>query len=166
MHVVSSRQSSGRGDNDESLGTKQLSPIAHPLVSVTCHQTGIWLDCESAPCENRVSLVAANLSIDKHGWLHFVDAASRWCWTIYLDEKLFCFLNGAVTKDRTLAKPSCQVRWLSKLKSACLIYLYSFVCSVARRFPSFVEAWLCYAHGCIFFALFLLPSPKLIGMAI
>ena len=41
-----------RGDNDESLGTKQLSSIIHPLASVrdsfmccnlNCLQTGIWL---------------------------------------------------------------------------------------------------------------------------
>ena len=82
------------------------------------------------------------------------------CWTIYLAEKSFCFLNGAVTKNRTLTKPSCQVRRLSKLKSACLIYLYSFACSAARRVPSFVEAWLCYAHRCTFLALFPLPSPR------
>ena len=102
--------------------------------------------------------------ISKHGWLHFVDAASR-SLTIYLAEKLFCFLNGVVTKNRTLAKPSCHVRGLSKLKSACLIYLCSFVCSVARRVPSFVEAWLCYAHRCNFLALFPLPSLKPVRMA-
>ena len=176
VHVGSSRQASGRGDNDESLGTKQLSSITHPLVSVLGEilSAAIWLvirlesGCESAPCENRASLVAANFfywhAIYEHGWLHFVDVARR-CWTIYLAEKLFCFLNGAVTKNRTLTKPSCQVRRLSKLKSACLIYLHSFVCSVARRVLSFEEACLCYAHGCTFLAVFLLPSPKTIGMA-
>ena len=159
------------GDNDERFGTKQLSSITHPLVSVqgedfrccnlTCHQTGIWL--WERPCENRASLVAANFSIDMP-FTNMVDCISSMLRgaepTIYLAEKLFCFLNGAVTKNRTLAKPSCQVRRLSKLKSAWLIYLYPFVCSVAGRVLSFVEACLCYAHGCTFLALFLLPSPK------
>ena len=173
MHVVSSRQASGRGDNDESLGTKQLSSITHLLVSVrvdfkccilTCHQTGIWL--WKRPLW-KWSISGSCKSIDviyKHGWLDFVDAACRW-WTIYLTEKLFCFLNGVVTKNRALTKPSCQTRRLSKFKLACLIYLYSFVCSTARRVPSFVEACLCYAHGYTFLALSPLPSPKPTGMA-
>ena len=68
-------------------------------------------------------------------------------------------LNGKVTKMRTLNKPSCEVRRLSKLKPACLIYLYSFVCSATRGVPSFVKAWLCYAHGCTFLAWLSMPAP-------
>ena len=91
--MVSSRQASGRGDNDESLGTKtnylQLpipwfqsqSGLDFRCCNLTCHQTGIWL--WERPCENRAFLVAAIFlywhAIYKHGWLHFVDAASR-CW--------------------------------------------------------------------------------------
>ena len=32
VYVVGSRQASGMGDNDESLGIKQLSYITHPWV--------------------------------------------------------------------------------------------------------------------------------------
>ena len=49
---------------------------------------------------------------------------------------------------------------MSKLKPACLIYSYSFVCSATMRVPSFVEACLCYAHGCTFLALLSMPSPN------
>ena len=77
-----------------------------------------------------------------------------YCWT------WFCSLTGTVTKTRTLAQPSCHIRSLSNFKPACLIYLYSFVCSATRRTPSFVEDWLCYAHGCTFLALLSMPSPK------
>ena len=122
------------------------SRVNFRCCNLTCHQTGIWL-WERPPWKQ--SICGAANAIYKHGWLYFVYAVSR-CWTIYPAEKLFCFLNGAVAKNRTLTKPSCQVRRLSKLKSACLIYLYSFVCSMARRVPSVVEAWLCYAHGCAF----------------
>ena len=125
--------------------------------------------CESAPCENRASLVAVNFSIDMP-FTNMLDCISLMLQAavepyILPNIFLFCFLNGAVTKNRTLSKPACQVRRLSKLKSTCLIYLYSFVCSVSRRVPPFVEAWLCYAHGCTSLALFPLPSPKPIGMA-
>ena len=131
-------------------------------------QTSVWKrrlesGCESAPCENRESLVAANFSIDIP-FTNMVDWISSMLQEgvepYILPKKIFCFLNGRVTKNRTLALPSCQVRRLSELKSACLINLYSFVCSVARRVLSFVEASLCYAHGFTFLALFLLPSPK------
>ena len=80
-------------------------------------------------------------------------------------QKWFCFLNGVVAKNRTPTKTSCQVRRLTKLTPACLIYLYSFVCSVTRHVPSFVEAWLCYAHGCAFLALLSLQSTKPLGVA-
>ena len=130
------------------------SRVDFRCCNLTCHQTGIWL-WEHPLWKHSISGSRKFFywhAIYKHGWLYFVDAASR-CWTIYPAEKLFCFLNGAVAKNRTLAKPSCQVRRLWKLKSACLIYLYSFVCSMARRVPSFIEGWLCYAHahgGCTF----------------
>ena len=41
-----------------------------------------------------------------------------------LPKKIFYLLNGEVAKNRTLIKPSYQVRRLSKLKPACLVYLY------------------------------------------
>ena len=114
--------------------------------------------CESAHCENRTSLVVESFSIDMPFIINMVDCNS-WmlhagvdCWTICGAEKLFYFLDGEVTKNRTLSKPSCQVKRLSKLKPACLMYSYSFVCSVTRRVPSFVHAWLCYVHGCTFLA--------------
>ena len=52
VNVVNFSQESGRGNNDESVGTKQLSSITHPWVSgwgkfrrgkLTCHLTGISL---------------------------------------------------------------------------------------------------------------------------
>ena len=69
-------------------------------------------------------------------------------------------------KNRTLTKPSCQVRRLSKLKPACLIYLYSFLCSATRYVPSFVEAWLCYAHICTSLPLLSLPWPTPSGIVL
>ena len=119
------------------------------------------------PCENRASLVAANISIDMP-FTNMVDCISSMLRAgvkpYILPKNYSASVNGAVNKNRTLAKPSCQVRRLSKLKSACLTYLYSFVCSMARHVSSFVEAWLCYTHGCTFLALFPLPSPKPIGI--
>ena len=138
------------------------------LGAAVWHVIKMEFGCERAPCENRASLVAAHFSIVMP-FTHMVDCISSMLRAgvepYILPKKIFCFLNGAVTKNRTLAKPSCQVRRLSKLKSACLIYSYSFVYAAARRVPSFVEAWLCYAHGSTFLALFPLPSPKPIGMA-
>ena len=170
--MVSSRQASGRGYNDESLGRKQLSYITHPLVSVQGRFYMLQYDLSSdwnlvvrtpPPCENRASLEAVNFSVDMP-FTNLVDCIASMLRagveTYILPQNYSASWICAVTKNRTLSKPSCQVRRLSKLKSTCLIYLYSFVCSVARRVPSFVEAWLCYAHGCTFLALFLLPWPK------
>ena len=113
---------------------------------------------ESACCENRAQLVVVSFSIDM-SVTNLVD-----CNPSILNHishrKWFCFLNGAVAKNRTITKPSWQVRRLSKLIPALLIYLYLFVCSATKRVPSFVEAWLCYAHGCTFLALLFMPSPN------
>ena len=47
-----------------------------------------------------------------------------------------------------------------------VIYSYSFVYSATRRVPSFLDAWLCYAHICTFLPLLSLPWPKPIDMAL
>ena len=111
---------------------------------------------ESACCEYRVHLVVEFFFyrhvLYKLGWLQSVGVEP------YILQKWFCFLNGAVTKNRTITKPSCHVRRLSKLKPAPLIYLYLFVCSATKRVPSFVEAWLCY--GCTYLDLLFMPSPN------
>ena len=95
-HVVNVRQASGRGDDDDSLETKQLSSITHPFVSgwgrfrhctLTCHQTGISL-WERPLWKKSTSGIWKFFYwhvLYKHGWLQFFDAASR-CWTIYLAE--------------------------------------------------------------------------------
>ena len=118
--------------------------------------------CASARSEKRAPLVFGSFSIDM-SFTNMVDC-NLWCCKQVLNHiscrKWFCSLNGTVTKTRTLAQPSCQVRRLSNFKPACFIYLYSFVCSVTRRIPSFVEDWLCYAHGCTFLALLSMPSPN------
>ena len=119
--------------------------------------------CESARCENRAPLVVGSflLTCPLLTWLTAIRRCCKQVLNhIYLAKKLFYFLNGEVTKNRTLTKPSCQVRRLSKLKPACLTLSCSFVCSVTKRVPSFVEAWLCHAHGCTFLALLPMPSPN------
>ena len=71
MHVVSSRQASGL-DNNETLGTKQLSSITHRLASVRGRFSVLQFDLSSdwnlfvraPPCENRASLVAAIFNLD------------------------------------------------------------------------------------------------------
>ena len=91
--------------------------------------------CESTRFENRAFLAVGRFSIDTP----FTNKASSGYWTLCLAEKWLCFLKGVVTKNRTLTKPSCQVRGMSKRKQVCLLYLYLFVCSATRRVPSFVE---------------------------
>ena len=165
VYMANFRQASRRGDHDESLGTKQLYQITHHLVSgwgrfrccqLTCHQTGIsfwerllWKQSTSG---------SWNFSIDM-SFINLVDCNPSMLNCISC-RKWFCFLNGAVAKNRTITKPACQVRRLSRLKPAPLIYLYLFVCSATKLVPSFVEAWLCYAHGCTFLALLFMTSPS------
>ena len=140
----------------EGLGTKHLSPITHPLVSgwgrlrfckLTCHQTGIWL-WECSLWKKSISgrwKVFYWHALYRHGEQQVLSHIS--C------QKWYSILNCAVTKNTILTNPSCQVRRLSKLKPACLIHLYSFLCSATRRVPSFVDVWLCYAHICTFLPL-------------
>ena len=75
--------------------------------------TGLFFS-NSAYFENRASLACSRKysyrhAFYQHGWMHFIDAVSR-CWTIYLAEKWFYFLNGAVEKNRTITKLCFQVR--------------------------------------------------------
>ena len=96
--------------------------------------------CESSCCENRAPLLVGNFSIDMP-FTNMVDCNSSMLQAgveACRAEKLVYFLYGEITKNRTLTKPSCQVRMLSKLKPTCLIYSYSFVCSATRRVYSFV----------------------------
>ena len=139
VHVGSSIQASGRGDNDESLGTKQLSSITHPSVSVLGEILGaaIWLvirqsGFESGPCENRASLEAAFFSIDMP-FTNMVDCISSMLRgiepTIYLAEKLFCFLNGAKTKKvRSAVKTQISMAYI--FVPICMFSgnTYSFIC--------------------------------------
>ena len=113
---------------------------------------------ESACCENRAPLVVGSFSNDM-SVTSLIDCNPSMLNHISC-QKWVCFLNDAITKNRTITKPSCQVRRLSKLKPAPIIYLYLFVCWSTKRVPSFVEAWLCYAHGCTFLALLFMPSPN------
>ena len=113
---------------------------------------------ESVCSENRAPLVVGSLSIDM-SFTNLVDCDLSMLNHISC-RKSFCFLNGMLTKNRIITKPSCEVIRLSKLKPAPLTYLCLFVCSVTMRGPSFVEAWLCYAHGCTFLALLFMPSPN------
>ena len=161
VHVVNFRQASGRGNNDESLGTKQFSSITHPLVSgwgkcrcgkLTCHQTGISLwERPLWKKEHFWYLEVFLLTCPLQTWLTAIRRCCKQLLNLISGRKWFYPLNGTVTKNRTLAEPPCQVRRLSNLKPACIIYLYPFVCSATRRMPSFVEDWLCHAHGCTFF---------------
>ena len=144
----------------KSLGTNQLSSITHPFVlgwvdlgAKNWLVTKLESGCVSARCENRTSLVFVRYSID----MPFTNIASSRYWTIYLTEKIYCSRNGAVIKNRTLSKCSCQVRRLSKLKPACLIHLYSFVCSVTRHVPQICR---CLAVLCsyMYFLAFVFPA--------
>ena len=126
------------------------------LCTASWLATRLEYGCESTRFENRAFLVVGRFSIDTP----FTNKANSRYWTIYLSEKWFCFLKGVVTKNRTLSKPSFQVRGLSKRKPVCLSYLYLFVCSATRRVPSFVEAYLCYAHICTFLPVLSLHYPN------
>ena len=183
-HVVNVKQASGRGDNDASLGTKQLSSITHPLVldwgtfrycKLTCHKTGISL-WRAPAVKKRAPLVFRCFYIDM-SFTNMVDCltcplqtwlnAILWCCRQMLNyiswRKWFCSLNGTVTKTRTLAQPSCQVRRLSNFKLACLIYLYSFVCSAY----SFICRRLFVLCTWVYFLSFVVHAiTQLIGMAL
>ena len=109
--------------------------------------------CKSVCCENRPSLVVGSFSI-VIPFTNLVECISSMLWAgverYILQKTRFCFLNGAINKNRT--KPSCQVKRLSKLKPACLTYSCSFVLSATRRVLSFVDVCLCHARGCTVFA--------------
>ena len=69
VHVVNSRQASGRGCNNESLGTKQLPSINHPMPLGwgkfrCCKMTAPESGCGSARCENGTCLIVGSLSVD------------------------------------------------------------------------------------------------------
>ena len=125
-----------------------------------------WYYCTSCETEHLFVVGSFGMTFPLKTWF---TAFHRCCEQVLNHiscRKWFCFLGGALTKNRTLTKPSCQVRRLSKLKPACVICLYLFLHSATRCVPSLVEAWLICAHGCTFFALLLLPSPKPLGVAL
>ena len=116
---------------------------------------------ESACCENRAPLVVGSFSNDM-SVTNLIDCNPSMLNHISC-RKWFCFLNGAVTKNRTITKPSCQVRRLSKLKPAPIIY-FLLICMLIDKACSFICRSLAVLCTWVYFVVHAITQP--IGMAL